>query len=564
MTTDNRILSILAIPLSDPTKTSELLSLQADEQETIRVRLPIRKTKQAVEPSDVSGSSASSSSSSSDEDSESEETGSDIEAIADTRAQSPLPTEEEPSTSGRSPAGGGMHAQAVAAAPAASLPEHANTRVEAAEAPIATQAETRHKKAKPSLAFGLGRLFWSAPAEKSGDSPSELISLAATPTVSASSSLDASTLQQQASAAQKVPSPATVTTAAPSSPDAASLRELDKKVLRQVVAELTSGGYFYSHDFDITRCAQKSWEALKQEKLGSRVAAPAEPASTSQRPARAAGLLRKRAESGQTAGAAAGQANGSEEAADDAAVEVDLRKEEPRMMTPLTQRADKRFWYNSWISKPFADAGLHEYLTVLMQGFAQVQRVSIAAEPLEDATAPPLSTELDIMVLSRRSVERPGLRYQRRGINDAGGAANFVETEFVISTVNPLDATGKHHISSYIQTRGSIPLFWSQSPWALKPIPILERTDEETSAAIAKHFDKQVNTYFGKNVIVNLAEHTGKEGLVVAAYKEHVERMKREDVKYTEWDFHHICKGMRYEKISLLLDELAGDINELG
>jgi hypothetical protein len=92
----------------------------------------------------------------------------------------------------------------------------------------------------------------------------------------------------------------------------------------------------------------------------------------------------------------------------------------------------------------------------------------------------------------------------------------------------------------------------------------LERTDQETSAAAARHFDKQVNMYFGKNVIVNLAEHTGKEGLVVAAYKEHVERLKRDDVKYTEWDFHHICKGMRYEKISLLLDELAGDINELG
>ena len=37
---------------------------------------------------------------------------------------------------------------------------------------------------------------------------------------------------------------------------------------------------------------------------------------------------------------------------------------------------------------------------------------------------------------------------------------------------------------------------------------------------------------YGKQVIVNLAEQHGKEGTVVAAYKDGVAKMAREDVKW--------------------------------
>lgn len=41
-----------------------------------------------------------------------------------------------------------------------------------------------------------------------------------------------------------------------------------------------------------------------------------------------------------------------------------------------------------------------------------------------------------------------------RGTNDEGHVANFVETEQVIFLDN--------EITSYVQTRGSVPLFWEQ------------------------------------------------------------------------------------------------------
>lgn len=45
-------------------------------------------------------------------------------------------------------------------------------------------------------------------------------------------------------------------------------------------------------------------------------------------------------------------------------------------------------------------------------------------------------------------------RFNVRGTNDDGHVANFVETEQVIFL--------EKQITSYIQTRGSVPLFWEQ------------------------------------------------------------------------------------------------------
>ena len=58
-------------------------------------------------------------------------------------------------------------------------------------------------------------------------------------------------------------------------------------------------------------------------------------------------------------------------------------------------------------------------------------------------------------------------RYLKRGVNDEGRVANDVETEQIVYE----DLPGPRQISSVVQNRGSIPLFWSQetSKLNLKP-----------------------------------------------------------------------------------------------
>lgn len=60
-------------------------------------------------------------------------------------------------------------------------------------------------------------------------------------------------------------------------------------------------------------------------------------------------------------------------------------------------------------------------------------------------------------------------RYLKRGVNEKGQVANDVETEQIIFEDSPQECPLQ--ISSVVQNRGSIPLFWSQetSRLNLKP-----------------------------------------------------------------------------------------------
>lgn len=172
-----------------------------------------------------------------------------------------------------------------------------------------------------------------------------------------------------------------------------------------------------------------------------------------------------------------------------------------------------------------------------MQGFVDEVEVTLPLKPdytlssgLTSASpSAPNSVQLKLTVVSRRSTARPGLRYQRRGVNASGQVANFVETEFVIEC----EREGVEHVGAFVQTRGSIPVYWSQSPWALKPPPVLERTPEESQRAMKQHLDGMKQRY-GRLVLVNLAEVSGKEATVTNAYRSGVESLhfSEQDLRY--------------------------------
>lgn len=101
---------------------------------------------------------------------------------------------------------------------------------------------------------------------------------------------------------------------------------------------------------------------------------------------------------------------------------------EPNPTLPLWRRVDRQFWWNEWMSKPFVDAGVHPYVLPIMQGYYQIAKFTIPPDPLtHDEEA-----EVDYIIVSRRSRDRAGLRYQRRGIDDDAHVANFVETETIM------------------------------------------------------------------------------------------------------------------------------------
>ncbi|KAF9116383.1 hypothetical protein BGX27_003066 [Mortierella sp. AM989] len=220
---------------------------------------------------------------------------------------------------------------------------------------------------------------------------------------------------------------------------------------------------------------------------------------------------------------------------------------------PLWQQVDKRFWWNEHLLKEFLDIEAHGYILPVMQGYVEIEQCVIEEQPFE------------FTLISRRSRERSGLRYQRRGIDENGNTANFVETEQLLRIVVGLGLCSIHseNLSSLTETNRSIPLFWSQSPYRLKPIPILERTEEENEEGFKKHVESQMKQY-GRQIFINLVEQHGRELIAGSAYTHYVEKLAEPQVKYVEFDFHEQCKGMKYENIERLIKSLETQILELG
>ncbi|KAF8275070.1 SacI homology domain-containing protein [Lactarius quietus] len=298
---------------------------------------------------------------------------------------------------------------------------------------------------------------------------------------------------------------------------------LEAKILRQTIKEYAKGEMYFAYNFDITRSIQH-----KQEKI----------AQAQKRDA----LLE--------------QLNASDPSALRENVDV---LAEPLPTLPLWRRVDRQFWWNEHLSNPLIDAGLHSYILPLVQGFFQVASFAIPLDPeLSEAGD---TARVEYVLMSRRSRDRAGLRYQRRGVDDEAHVANFVETETVIR----LDRENIVNIFSHVQIRGSIPLFWTQSGAGLKPPPQLsqETTHQQNLKALSRHFTRMLPTY-GPHTIVNLAERHGKEGVLTNAYREYVEEAQLPDVKYCEYDFHAETKGMKYENITELITQLERSFESQG
>lgn len=87
-----------------------------------------------------------------------------------------------------------------------------------------------------------------------------------------------------------------------------------------------------------------------------------------------------------------------------------------------------------------------------------------------------------VTLIARRSRHFAGARYLKRGVNDEGNVANEVETEQIVSEALttpfyfPSPRRPSPNYTSYVQYRGSIPIYWTQDPNSMSPKPPIEST----------------------------------------------------------------------------------------
>ena len=241
---------------------------------------------------------------------------------------------------------------------------------------------------------------------------------------------------------------------------------------------------------------------------------------------------------------------------------------------------------------PFIAAGLHAYVLPLLEGFvgqraftvntesndpgrtiaAVTDSVGDIIELQENASGTdgfrPTDKTRDFLItlVSRRSVRRSGLRYLRRGVDDEGHTANSVETEQILSD----PSWGKSNpIYSFTQFRGSIPLYFAQTPFALKPVPVLQHSFGMNHDALRKHFQNIISRYGGIQIAL-LVDKSGGEACIGERYEEHVKQVNNENgindrkLDFEWFDFHNICRGMKFENVSILMETIGPRLDDFG
>uniref|UniRef100_A0A8C3KBB1 Synaptojanin-2 n=1 Tax=Calidris pygmaea TaxID=425635 RepID=A0A8C3KBB1_9CHAR len=149
-------------------------------------------------------------------------------------------------------------------------------------------------------------------------------------------------------------------------------------------------------------------------------------------------------------------------------------------------------------------------------------------------------------LISRISCERASARFHIRGVNDDGHVSNFVETEQTIY----LD----DDVSSFVQIRGSVPLFWEQSGLQVGSHHLrLNRGLEANAPAFDRHM-MLLKEQYGKQVIVNLLGSRGGEEVLNRAFKKLLWASSHAaDTPMINFDCHQFAKGGKTEKLENLL-----------
>ncbi len=280
---------------------------------------------------------------------------------------------------------------------------------------------------------------------------------------------------------------------------------------------------------------------------------------------------------------------------------------------PQWKRADDRFFWNKFIQSDLIDfalgtgivssprqhggqhggrqVGVDPFILPVMFGMMRITQTRIK------------STPLTFTLITRRSRHRAGTRYFTRGIDDQGHVANFNETEQIVILNDGAGGLGGFagnegmqngkiggtdsydvQVMSYVQTRGSVPVYWAEIN-TLKYVPKLQVRSVETAIDSARlHFDEQIRIY-GDNFLVNLVNRKGREDRVKQAYEQMVRMLvssptesKQADyisdekiravepsqrnheydrLHYIYFDFHNETKGLKWHRAQLLLDQLT-------
>lgn len=233
---------------------------------------------------------------------------------------------------------------------------------------------------------------------------------------------------------------------------------------------------------------------------------------------------------------------------------------------PFTNRFAWNFHlFAAAFENPESDAPKARWVLPLIHGHVDQAKLTV------------LGRVIYVTLIARRSRHYAGARYLKRGVNEEGNVANEVETEQIVSEAltTPFyypqqrysNDEGPRRLNprytSYVQYRGSIPIYWMQEQNNMTPRPPIEiSVVDPFFTAAARHFDDLFSRYGAPIMILNLIkkrEPQPRESKLLDEYTHCVNFLNQflpEDKKmvYHAWDMSRAYKEKTQDVISYLED----------
>ncbi|KAL1597833.1 phosphatidylinositol-3,5-bisphosphate 5-phosphatase [Paraconiothyrium brasiliense] len=186
------------------------------------------------------------------------------------------------------------------------------------------------------------------------------------------------------------------------------------------------------------------------------------------------------------------------------------------------------FVWNHYLLEPAREAlkNVHDWCHAVIHG------------SIDQSSLDVFGRRIYITLMARRSRFFAGARFLKRGTNDLGYVANDVETEQIVSEAltTSFHAPGPRLWSnptytSYVQHRGSIPLYWTQDNSGVTPKPDIKLSlPDPFHSAAALHFDNLFERYGAPVYVLNLIkqrERTPRESKLLHEYKDAIEYLNQ-------------------------------------
>ncbi|GCC28197.1 hypothetical protein chiPu_0006625 [Chiloscyllium punctatum] len=153
-----------------------------------------------------------------------------------------------------------------------------------------------------------------------------------------------------------------------------------------------------------------------------------------------------------------------------------------------------KYAWNGYILEKVKATVHQNWLLYIIHGFCGQSKLLIYGRPVY------------VTLIARRSCRFAGTRFLKRGANCEGDVANEVETEQIIHDASVMSFSAGSY-SSYVQVRGSVPLYWSQDISTMMPKPPITLDQADPFAHVAAlHFDQMFQRFGSPIIILNLVK----------------------------------------------------------